>query len=223
VDLAPLHGLRLRTDRLELRWPSVEELVEFGRLAETGVHDPETMPFLVPWTDGIGSDSFVEDVVAYHLGLRESWSPEDWSLELGVWAADQPLGIQSLVAHDFASTATVNTGSWLAQRFHGRGYGTEMRAAVLELAFHGLGAVTAVSHVLDGVQASARVSAKLGYVETGERAVEVRGRSRVDRELRLTRDHWIDLERISVRISGIEPCLPLFGLDRPPDPWAPGC
>jgi RimJ/RimL family protein N-acetyltransferase len=98
-----------------------------------------------------------------------------------------------------------------------------MRAAVLELAFHGLGAVTAVSHVLDGVEASARVSAKLGYVETGERDVEVRGSPRVDRELRLTRDHWIDLERISVRISGIERCLPLFGLDRAPDPQAPSC
>jgi RimJ/RimL family protein N-acetyltransferase len=98
-----------------------------------------------------------------------------------------------------------------------------MRAAVLELAFHGLGALTATSHVLDGVEASARVSERLGYVEAGERRVEVRGERRVDRELRLTRDRWIDRERISVRISGLEACLPLFGLHEAPEPWAPSC
>jgi RimJ/RimL family protein N-acetyltransferase len=223
VDLTPLYGLRLRTDRLELRWPTEEELVELAQVAETGVHDPAAMPFVVPWTDGIGSPGFVSDFVGYHRGVRESWRPDDWSLELGVWAADQPLGTQSLVAHNFTATRTVNTGSWLAQRFHARGYGTEMRAAVLELAFHGLGALTATSHVLDGVEASARVSERLGYVEAGERWIEVRGERRLDRELQLTRDRWIDRERIAVRISGLEACLPQFGLDAPPDPWAPSC
>jgi RimJ/RimL family protein N-acetyltransferase len=223
VDLTALYGLRLRTDRLELRWPDEEELVEFAHVAETGVHDPQAMPFLVPWTDAIGTPEFVEGFVDYHLGVRERWRPDDWSLELGVWAAGEPIGTQSVVAHDFAATKTVTTGSWLAQRFQSRGYGTEMRAAVLELAFHGLGAATAVSHVLDGVDASARVAQKLGYVEAGQRTVEVRGEIRSDRELRLTRDRWVDRERISVRISGLEPCLPLFGLDAPPEPWAPSC
>lgn len=223
MDLTPLRGLRLRTDRLELRWPSEEELVELAHVAETGVHDPTAMPFVVPWTDGIGSPGFVSDFVGYHREVRDSWRPDRWSLELGVWAADQPLGAQSLVAHDFATTRTVNTGSWLAQRFQARGYGTEMRAAVLELAFHGLGALIAASHVLDGVEASARVSERLGYVEAGERRIEVRGEPRLDRELRLTRDRWIDRERISVRISGLEACRPLFGLDGPPDPSRPSC
>jgi RimJ/RimL family protein N-acetyltransferase len=223
VDLTALYGLRLRTDRLELRWPDEEQLVELARVAETGVHDPQTMPFMVPWTDAIGTPEFVEGFVDYHLGARERWLPDEWSLELGVWAAGEPLGTQSVVARDFAATKTVTTGSWLAQRSQSRGYGTEMRAAVLELAFHGLGAATAVSHVLDGVEASARVSRKLGYVETGQRSVEVRGEIRSDRELQLTRDRWVDRERISVRISGLEACLPLFGLDAPPEPWAPNC
>jgi RimJ/RimL family protein N-acetyltransferase len=223
VDLSPLDGLRLRTDRLELRWPSVDELVELAHIAEGGVHDPEEMPFVVPWTDGIGSPTFVDDFVAYHLGLREGWRVDDWTLELGVWAADELIGVQGLMGRDFATKLEVKSGSWLAQRVHGRGYGTEMRAAILELAFHGLGAVAATSAVLDGADASARVSRKLGYVDAGESWMEVRGQRRLDRELRLTRDRWIDHERISVRISGLEACIPLFGLKGPPDPWIPSC
>jgi RimJ/RimL family protein N-acetyltransferase len=223
MDLAPLYGLRLRTDRLELRWPTEGELVELARVAEDGVHDPAEMPFVVPWTDGIGEPGFVAAFVDHHLGLRRSWNVDDWSLELGVWAADDQIGVQGLVARDFAARREVKSGSWLAQRTHGRGYGTEMRAAILELAFHGLGAATASSSVLEGADASARISEKLGYVDAGESWVEVRGERRRDRQLRLTRDRWIDRERISVRVSGLEACIPLFGLNGPPDPWVPSC
>jgi len=223
MDLTPLYGLRLRTDRLELRWPTDEELVELARVAEGGVHDPGEMPFVVPWTDGIGEPGFIEAFVDHHLGLRRSWSVEDWSLELGVWAADDPIGVQGLLARSFAAGRELKSGSWLAQRSHGRGYGTEMRAAILELAFGGLGAQEANSSALDGALASARVSEKLGYVDAGESWIEVRGERRLDRQLRLTRDRWIDRERISVRISGLEACIPLFGLNGPPDPWVPSC
>lgn len=223
MELAPLYGLRLRTDRLELRLPDEDELVQLARLAETGIHDPAEMPFVVPWTDGIGRPGFVDGFVAYHLGLRETWSADDWFLELGVWAADQLLGIQSLGGRDFASTRELRSGSWLARQFQGRGYGTEMRAAILELAFRGLGAEAALSSSLDGVEASYRVSQKLGYVDDGESWLEVRGQRRLDRHLRVTRDRWTDQERISVRISGLEQCLPLFGLKGPPEPWIPSC
>ena len=223
MDLAPLYGLRLRTDRLELRWPDPEELVALGRLARSGVHGPDEMPFLVPWTDRIEEPGFLDAFVAYHMGLRSSWRTDDWSLELGVWAADELIGVQGVTAQHFAATGEVKTGSWLARAHQGNGFGTEMRAAVLELAFHGLGARAAFSSALDGAEASMRVSRKLGYVEDGEQAVEVRGRPRRDRRMRLSRDRWIDQERISVRISGLEPCFPLFGLNHPPDPWVPSC
>jgi RimJ/RimL family protein N-acetyltransferase len=223
MDLAPLYGLRLRTDRLELRWPDANEIVALGQLAQTGVHDPRDMPFLVPWTDRIGEPGFIDEFVGFHERLRREWTAENWSLELGVWAADELIGVQGMTAHDFLAGKEVKTGSWLAQRFHGRGFGTEMRAAVLELAFHGLGAEEAVSSVLDGVDASMRVSQKLGYVDDGETWVEVRGERRRDHKMRLTRDRWIDQERISVRISGLEPCISLFGLNALPESWVPSC
>ena len=223
MDLTPLYGLRLRTDRLELRWPDEDELVELARLAEGGIHHPREMPFVVPWTDEIGRPGFVDGFVAYHLGVRERWSTRDWQLELGVWAADELIGVQSLVGQEFVSTGELKTGSWLGRAHQGRGYGTEMRAAVLELAFHGLGAQAALSSSLDGVDASWRISQKLGYVEDGESWLEVRGQRRLDRHLRLTRDRWTDRERISVRISGLDRCFPLFGLNGPPEPWVPSC
>lgn len=223
MDLTPLYGLRLRTDRLELRWPDEDEIVALARLAQTGVHAVDEMPFVVPWTDRIGEPGFIDEFVAFHHGLRSAWRPDDWTLELGVWAADEPIGVQGVGGHGFPANRQVKTGSWLAQSHQRRGFGTEMRAAVLELAFHGLGAESAVSSALDGANASLRVSEKLGYVDDAEQWVEVRGRRRLDRRLRLTRDRWIDQERISVRISGLDPCIPLFGLKHPPDPWDPLC
>jgi RimJ/RimL family protein N-acetyltransferase len=223
MDLTPLYGLRLRTDRLELRWPDAAELVELARLAQTGVHEPDETPFVVPWTDHVGEPGFVDEFIGYHEGLRRSWSVADWSLELGVWAADELIGVQGMMAHGFLATGEVKTGSWLARRFHGRGFGTEMRAAILELGFHGLGAETAFSSALAGAGASMRVSQKLGYVEDQESWVEVRGERRLDRRMRLARDHWIDRERISVRISGLEQCISLFGLNHLPEPTVPSC
>lgn len=51
VDHIPLVALRLTTPRLELRLPEPEEVAALGELAAEGIHDPDVMPFLVPWTD----------------------------------------------------------------------------------------------------------------------------------------------------------------------------
>ena len=52
TDFWPLFGLRLRTPRLELRVPNLEDLAALAALAAAGVHDPSVQPFLVAWTDG---------------------------------------------------------------------------------------------------------------------------------------------------------------------------
>ena len=127
-------------------------------VAQAGVHDPEKMPFLVPWTDP--SPTFVSDFLAYHHNVQERWRPEDWRLELVVFLAERPIGVQVLSATHFAQSRMTGSASWLGVAWHGRGYGTEMRAAILELAFLGLGAQVAVSGAFADNPASARVSAK---------------------------------------------------------------
>lgn len=170
------------------------------------------MPFLITWTDNLGTPSFVEDFVGYHLELRSKWQPDDWRMELGVWAEGALVGIQGIHAENFRGEQTTFSGSWLAQSYQGNGYGTEMRSAILELAFTGLGAVAAGSGALEGNIASARVSAKLGYTNAGERWPLPRGEPVRERRFLLTRERWAQVERPPVEIIGLAPCLPLFGL-----------
>jgi RimJ/RimL family protein N-acetyltransferase len=208
MDVSSLLSLRLRTPRLLLRLPAGEELVELARVAERGIHPPEEMPFAVAWTDDLTVDGFV----AFHEAARERWRPEDWSLLFGVWAEGRLAGSQEVAAEGFAARRTVVTGSWLGQEFQRRGYGTEMRAAVLELAFAGLGAEVAFSGALEDSVASARVSEKLGYEPAGEEFHSPRGEPVREQRFRLDRARWEAVERPPVEIEGLEPCLPLFGL-----------
>ncbi|HEX4528130.1 MAG TPA: hypothetical protein VIA11_01855, partial [Acidimicrobiia bacterium] len=46
----PLFGLRVRTPRLELRYPTDDDYQAVVALAAEGIHDRDTMPFYVPWT-----------------------------------------------------------------------------------------------------------------------------------------------------------------------------
>jgi RimJ/RimL family protein N-acetyltransferase len=207
--LSPLFGLRLRTPRLELRLPTDDELVELRELARAGVHPPEEMPFAVAWTDEPYSEEWV---VAFHRQQRRGWRPDAWDLELGVWANGELAGIQALFAKDFAASRTVTTGSWLGQRFQRHGIGTEMRTAVLELAFRGLGADVARSGAVDGNPASLRVSEKLGYRVVGNGTVSPRGVEVGHTDVELRREEW--RPPFAVEIDGLGTCLPLFGVAR---------
>jgi len=71
----------------------------------------------------------------------------------------------------------VSTGSWLGMRHQGKGFGTEMRAAILMLAFDHLGAKTARSSAFTDNPRSLAVSRRLGYEPTAPswRYAEKRG------------------------------------------------
>ena len=209
MDLAPLFGLRLRTPRLELRLPQRDELESLRRVALDGIHPREFMPFAIAWTD----DPDLANFVPYHEAHREGWAADEWHLELGVWLGEEPLGVQALTSDDFPQTRTVQTGSWLGARFQRRGIGTEMRTAILELAFGGLGAEIARSGALDGNVASLRVSEKLGYRQVGRSTVAPRGEVVGHADLELRKDEWGP--PLPVEIEGLEPCLPLFGASGP--------
>lgn len=203
---AELYGLRLQTPRLELRLPTHDEAVELRDVAHAGIHPPEEMPFGVAWTDEPYSEGWVVDFLE---GQLAEWRPDEWNLNLAVWGEGELAGIQTLHGADFPGSRTVGTGSWLGQVFQGRGYGTEMRAAVLELAFVGLGAVAATSGAMDVNVASRRVSEKLGYQIAGRGVVTPRGTPVPHLDLRIERDGW--RSPIPVEIEGLAPCLHLFG------------
>jgi RimJ/RimL family protein N-acetyltransferase len=168
------------------------------------------MPFLVPWTDRAGEPGFVDEFVAYHLQAQAEWAPDDWRLLLGVWADGNLAGVQGLESSGFAATRTGKTGSWLGRAFQGRGYGTEMRAAMLGLFFDGLGGEVATSGAIEGNVASARVSEKLGYAKAGECFVSPRGKPLREQQFSLSSTNW--RPPLPIGITGLRPCLPLFGL-----------
>lgn len=211
-DHWPLLGLRLRTERLELRLPQGEELAELAELAARGVHPPERMPFLVPWTD-LEPGARARSVVQHFWRCQGEWTPDSWDLNLAVFAEGRAVGLQSIGARDFAVLREVGTGSWLGLDHQGQGIGTEMRAAVLELAFAGLGAEYALSGAFSDNAASFAVSRKLGYLDDGVHRAVVRGAPVTERRLRLPRALWqARPRRPQVVIEGLEPCYELFGL-----------
>ena len=210
MELAPLFDLRLRTPHLELRLGTPDEIDELGRLARHGIHPPEVMPFGVAWTDGFGEPTFADDFAAFHRDQLVNWNQDNWHLDLLVWADEVLVGNQELYGRAFRETRVVGSGSWLGAAHQGRGIGTEMRSAVLELAFVGLSAKAATSGWLEGNRASARVSEKLGYRETGVSEMSPRGVPVPHHDQRLERADWVC--PVPVEIIGLEPALPLFGV-----------
>lgn len=208
----PLFDLRVRTPRLELRPPTDEDLAELAAVAGRGVHPPDFMPFLVPWSR-LASPALERSVLQWNWRVRAEWTPERWHLSLVVVRDGRIEGMQGLRSDGFARVRTVNTGSWLGQEFQGRGTGKEMRSAVLHLAFAGLGAVAAYSGAFDDNDASIRVSRGLGYEDNGD-VIRDRGGDAVGREVlfKMERATWEARRRADIAIEGLEACLPLFGL-----------
>lgn len=212
--LWPLFDLRLRTARLELRLPTDDEIVRLAELARRGVHEPGVMPFTVPWTT-LPSPQYERGFVQFYWGSRASWRPDAWRLVLMVTHEDEPIGSQGVFAEDFASRRLVNTGSWLGRAHQGRGFGREMRAAVLALAFDHLGAEVAESEAMLDNLASAGVSRSIGYEDNGIGRLVPEGEPRDTRRFRLTLEAWRSRPRDPVEVIGLEPCLDLFGVPGP--------
>lgn len=206
----PLYGLRLTTPRLELRLPGPEALEELAAVAAGGVHEPDAMPFSVPWTDE-APEQRGRGTYQHVLGTIAEWRREKWTLSLAVLHEGKVVGRQDLTAADFPVTKEAGTGSWLGLAHQGRGIGTEMRAAALHLAFEGLGARSVRSAAMTDNPRSLRVSRKLGYRLDGMAIASVRAKARTVQRLRLDRAAWEAQRRTPVSLHGLEPCRALFG------------
>ena len=215
----PLTSLRLRTPRLELRWPSLEDLDALITLAAAGVHDPQVQPFSAAWTD-VEAAELPGRSLRFFWSQWASWEPSNGEISFVVVHQGDIVGVQGLKAADFAILREVHTGSWIGRRYQRRGIGTEMRAAVLSLAFDYLHARYARSTAHCDNAASLGVSRKLGYVDDGIEHFVVRGRAINAQRLLIDRATWQARRPLRVRVSGLEACLPWFGLN--PAPVAAG-
>jgi RimJ/RimL family protein N-acetyltransferase len=206
-----LTGLRLRTPRLELRLGTRAELRQLAELARAGIHPQGEMPFAVAWTDNVALPRFVDEFVRFHEDALGRWNRGRWTLLLLAFHDGHVVGTQSIGATQFRRRHIVETGSWLGRAWQRRGLGTEMRAAVLELAFRGLRADAATSGALAGNEASLAVSRKLGYVDDGTGYVSPRGVRVREQKLRRVRRGW--RSPVRVEIEGLDAVRSLFGAD----------
>jgi len=87
------------------------------------------MPFGIPWTDGIQEPGALERFLSFFWTARGTIAAEKWSLPFAVVSDGAAVGIQDLLAEDFAHARSVSSGSWLTMSAQGRGLGVEMRAA----------------------------------------------------------------------------------------------
>jgi RimJ/RimL family protein N-acetyltransferase len=202
----------VRTPRLVLAGATDELLERLIPVVRAGVVGAGPLPFDDPMS--LYEDSperewrWLRAIWAGRARVDRSW----WRLYFVVLVGDEPAGVQDLTGVQFAALGTVSTFSWLGPEHRGRGIGTEMRAAVLHLAFAGLTAREAASEAFADNQASNRVSEALGYEPDGTSWATRRGEAAPLKRWKLTRDRWETTRRTDIELVGVQECLPVLGL-----------
>ncbi|WP_235508598.1 GNAT family N-acetyltransferase [Terrabacter sp. Root85] len=205
----PLHGIRLHTADLDLTVMTEADLPTLWALLPD---DLELNPHATTYA-GLDVPANRRAVLAQGywraLGM---WSPDDWALPFVVRSAGAVVGAQWLEGPDWRSDRTVDSSSWLVAGARGRGLGRQMRAAVLALAFGPLRAEAAISSAVVDNAPSLGVSRSLGYHDTHRSVLEHSGQTL--QHVRLDRKTWDASGRSRhVVVEGVDPALPLFGLD----------
>jgi RimJ/RimL family protein N-acetyltransferase len=173
-DIFPPFALRISCGAVELTVMRDDEIPEVVELVRGGVQVPGLpMPFLRAWHEEPfapgAPDGFPTTSLRWWWTQRATVAPDEWRLALVVRRDGEIVGMQDLLAKDFAQTRQIQTGSWLGRAHQGRGTGTLMRQLVVGLAFDELGADRCESGYIVGNFASAAVSRKVGYVDNGVR------------------------------------------------------
>lgn len=211
MDHWPLFGLRVVTPRLSLVYPTDAQLDQLAAVAAAGIHDPSWMPFASTWSRK-QPPQLQRDVLQYQWLQRARWRLEEWELPLVVLVEGTAIGVQGLSAEHFAVKRTAVTGSWLGRKYQGRGIGKEMRAAIIHLAFAGLGARTLYTSFFADNEASLGVTKSLGYAPNGSRWVDREGEAVLQWHFQLARDVWEQRRRDDIQIVGLDSCRELFGV-----------
>ncbi len=208
----PLLDLRLQTPDLSLRPMTEDDLTPLVDLLPEDLElDPAATSYDI-------EDARVRRGIVVHQSYWKSygtWRPDAWRLNFVVRTGGELIGTQELEGNDFPTLRVVDSSSFLVADARGRGWGKQMRTAVLALAFGPLGAQVAITSAWHDNHASLGVSRSLGYRPNGESRMVREGTGVVDvlTHLLLRREDWLAGGRgDAVTFTGFEPCRPLFGL-----------
>lgn len=206
----PLVDLRIRSADLVLR-PLTEPDLEL--LADVMPLDVELDPSATRFPIAeVRTQRGVTTYQSYWKGLG-AWSPDRWRLKFAVEFESKLVGVQELEADDFLQLRTVDSSSFLLADARGRGWGKQMRIAVLALAFDHLGAEVAITSAYEDNYASLGVSRSIGYRDNGVSRIRRGDGVSTLVHLRLTHDQWSERGLADqIVVSDLVSCLPLFGL-----------
>lgn len=205
TDRWPLWGLTLTTPRLELRPDDDAGLDELVCVARAGVHPPDTQPFSTAWTDNLSGLAMRR----HFWQRRAEFGPARWTINFLVRHNGRVIGMQALSAKDFSARREVTAGMWLGREYQRQGFGTEMYAAVLALAFDWFDADCARAAAMPMNTASLKLHAKLGFEPNGSDRLVCRG-ERVDDVRLLLRRNEFRRPDWELDVHGLHPCLPLL-------------
>ncbi|ADB32593.1 GCN5-related N-acetyltransferase [Kribbella flavida DSM 17836] len=209
----PLLAVRVTTPAVELRAASDDLLDELADVVRAGKAHADPAPYDDPM-------SLYEPDPELRVArwLRSIWrgrgrvEPDAWRLYFVVVVGGRPVGMQDLIGVHFRTFGTVTSFSWLADDHRGRGVGQEMRAAILHLAFDGLGASEASSDAFTDNHGSNAISRKLGYQPNGSDWATRQGEPGLLNHWRLTRDNWEQRRRDDIQLHNVEACHALLPL-----------
>lgn len=209
-QIFPPLGLRLRSGPLEMCGIGDQEVLALLEVVQHGVHPPDQMPFAYPWTDADPADLPLNYLQWWWRGMA-LWSRDAWALDLCVRWEGTVVGVQGVSTKDFLTLRFGETGSWLGQKFQGRGIGTAMRRTICTFLFDHLDFEFITSAAYADNPASLRVSEKLGYKDNGSLRQPRRGDAADMRRLQLLPDDFVpdtDLE-----VEGVGALRRFIGLD----------
>ena len=204
LDYAPLH-VRVSTPRMELVGATDALLEKLQDLVWQGKASADPAPYDDPMSlyeqnPRVRVDKWLRGV----WRGRGSATPASWRLSFAVVVDERPVGMQDLIGVQFDIHRTVTSFSWLSSAVRRAGLGTEMRQAVLQLAFDGFPAAEATSDAFVDNIASNRVSEALGYQQNGVEWATRNGEPGLLQRWRLTRPSWLLSRRTDIQLHGVE-------------------
>lgn len=210
TEAYPALGVRIVAGPIELHGMDDDTLIALANLAADGVHADDRMPFTVPWTRS-PPETFHLQFLQHHWGVRSRFAADAWNLDLAVRHEGELVGSQGVGTRDFLATRTGETGSWLGQRFQGRGIGTLMRQTLCTFLFDHLDFEQITSSAFADNPASNQVSRKVGYRANGVERAAREGTWGASNKYLLTPDALVRGPELTV--TGVEPLRRLIGIE----------
>ncbi len=166
----PLFDVEVRTPRLTMRYIDDEMATELATLAAHGIHDPDRMPFAMPWST-LPSPELERQALQFYWRCRVETTVDTWTINFAVIVDDVVVGTSELdVGRQLLEAPPVRDRVVVGQGVPGPGASApRLRIATLQLGFVGFDAEWAVTGAWHDNDPSLGVTRSLGYDRAGSR------------------------------------------------------